>query len=256
MKINEKGFSAVEGLLILIIVSIIGGAGWYVWNANNKAQDSLDNADASSSTTANLKSKKGNFQLPAGWQWYENKELSVKFAYPKAYGEATLSSSKNETGTLYVVSFAEFEKSDNNSTSVSFATKGYERKGIGSVCNLGIAQVSGSYEPLKTDTGDWGSSRSLLNEQNESAIESVSYDSSDVDGGSANCMDAQVELFKNVSGAKVATADVFYTERTKQAAKLKSQAEYDKEYKANPNNFINSQVRNEVLAIGKSITNL
>jgi hypothetical protein len=195
MKINEKGFSAVEGLLILIIVSIIGGAGWYVWNANNKAQDSLDNADASSSTSANLKS-------------------------------------------------------------VSFATKGYERKGIGSVCNLGIAQVSGSYEPLKTDTGDWGSSRSLLNEQNESAIESVSYDSSDVDGGSANCMDAQVELFKNVSGAKVATADVFYTERTKQAAKLKSQAEYDKEYKANPNNFINSQVRNEVLAIGKSITNL
>lgn len=34
MKLNTKGFSAVEGLLILIIVGIIGFAGWKVWDAS------------------------------------------------------------------------------------------------------------------------------------------------------------------------------------------------------------------------------
>lgn len=35
MRKNQKGFSAIEGLLILVIVGIIGGTGWYVWDRNN-----------------------------------------------------------------------------------------------------------------------------------------------------------------------------------------------------------------------------
>ena len=36
MKLGQKGFSVVEGLLILIVVSIVGFGGWYVWNQNQE----------------------------------------------------------------------------------------------------------------------------------------------------------------------------------------------------------------------------
>jgi hypothetical protein len=36
MKANQKGFSVVEGLIIVFLVVLIGGTGWYVWQNNNK----------------------------------------------------------------------------------------------------------------------------------------------------------------------------------------------------------------------------
>lgn len=36
MKLNSEGFSAVEALLILVIVSIIGAVGWKVWDARQR----------------------------------------------------------------------------------------------------------------------------------------------------------------------------------------------------------------------------
>ena len=40
---NQKGFSVVHAILIVIIVGILGFAGWYVWDSNqkNKPQDRL-----------------------------------------------------------------------------------------------------------------------------------------------------------------------------------------------------------------------
>ena len=40
---NQKGFSAVEGFLILVIVTMIGGVGWYVWKSNQDAKKGLEN---------------------------------------------------------------------------------------------------------------------------------------------------------------------------------------------------------------------
>lgn len=37
MKINQKGFGAVEVLLIVVVISLIGGAGWYVLNKNKSS---------------------------------------------------------------------------------------------------------------------------------------------------------------------------------------------------------------------------
>ncbi len=54
---DSRGFAAIEGLLILILVGIIGGTGWYVWKAHDKANKSLDNATQSSNTTANIPKK-------------------------------------------------------------------------------------------------------------------------------------------------------------------------------------------------------
>lgn len=43
-KLNNKGFGAVEFLLIFVVIGIIGGAGYYVYNAQKKTNTALDNA--------------------------------------------------------------------------------------------------------------------------------------------------------------------------------------------------------------------
>lgn len=45
MKNNQKGFSVVEALLILVAIGLIGFVGWYVWNASksNSTSDSQTN---------------------------------------------------------------------------------------------------------------------------------------------------------------------------------------------------------------------
>ncbi|HSX18151.1 MAG TPA: hypothetical protein VLE51_02235 [Candidatus Saccharimonadales bacterium] len=48
MNKNQKGFSAVEGLLILVMVGIVGFVGWYVWQAKDKSEKNLSAASSSS----------------------------------------------------------------------------------------------------------------------------------------------------------------------------------------------------------------
>jgi type II secretory pathway pseudopilin PulG len=59
MKKNQKGFSLIEGLLIVIIVGLVGGIGWYVWNTNNQTNSSLKSANkvAESTTYTNKKAR-------------------------------------------------------------------------------------------------------------------------------------------------------------------------------------------------------
>jgi flagellin-like protein len=52
MSRNQKGFSAIEGLLIFIIVAIIAGAGWYVWDSNKKTNNILSNTDKGSNVVS------------------------------------------------------------------------------------------------------------------------------------------------------------------------------------------------------------
>jgi hypothetical protein len=56
MKKPQLGFSAVEGLLITIIIAILGGVGWYVWNTQ-KQVDKTYSQTANSSVSPNIKTK-------------------------------------------------------------------------------------------------------------------------------------------------------------------------------------------------------
>ncbi len=72
---NQKGFGAVETILIVIIVGIIGGTGWYVYSVNKSINASDANTLKSSTTTPNSKNTaSGNkyvelssTKLPEGW---------------------------------------------------------------------------------------------------------------------------------------------------------------------------------------------
>ncbi len=48
---NQRGFSAVEGLLILVIVGLIGFTGWYVWQAKSNTEKTLNQASSTSSSS-------------------------------------------------------------------------------------------------------------------------------------------------------------------------------------------------------------
>src|SRR4051794_31587645 len=50
MNKDPKGFTAVEGLLILVIVGLVSFAGWYVWKATNNAHNNLDSANSVNSS--------------------------------------------------------------------------------------------------------------------------------------------------------------------------------------------------------------
>lgn len=52
-KYNQKGFSLIEGLLILIAVTLIAFVGYYVWHAQRSANDTLDTAINSSQKSPN-----------------------------------------------------------------------------------------------------------------------------------------------------------------------------------------------------------
>lgn len=87
---TEKGFALVEGLLILVIVGMLGGLGWYVWNTNKNTNESLTSADTVANSSAAKYSKKPTSptfnKLPNGWTEYKNDEKGLRLGYPKVWG--------------------------------------------------------------------------------------------------------------------------------------------------------------------------
>src|SRR5204862_168293 len=60
MKKNQSGFAAIEAVLILVIVGIIGGTGYFVWHAKQNADKSLDAANESAQGVAESTAAKAN----------------------------------------------------------------------------------------------------------------------------------------------------------------------------------------------------
>jgi len=93
MNKNQNGFSVVEVVLVILLVGIVGVTGWIVWRAKQKSDNSLtannltQSTNKVSTTTNTSKPAKPGFILPAGWVWYENKDLGFKFAYPEVWGQ-------------------------------------------------------------------------------------------------------------------------------------------------------------------------
>jgi len=77
MKLNQKGFSGVEALLIVVIVAIIGGVGYYVYQSQQETKKSQDNANKSSQE---IEAEKKTEPAPAVAKkdYFEIKELGVK----------------------------------------------------------------------------------------------------------------------------------------------------------------------------------
>lgn len=55
--LNQKGFAAVEALLIVIILAIIGGTGYYVYRANSNTTDTQNAAQTAANSAVAHKAK-------------------------------------------------------------------------------------------------------------------------------------------------------------------------------------------------------
>lgn len=55
MKNTQKGFGAVETVLIFVVVGIIGFAGWFVWNSQKQTDKTLTDASKGSSSVSATK---------------------------------------------------------------------------------------------------------------------------------------------------------------------------------------------------------
>jgi hypothetical protein len=56
-KLGQKGFAAVETLLILVVIAIIGGTGYYVYHSYNKSNDNLNTAQTNANSATPPKKK-------------------------------------------------------------------------------------------------------------------------------------------------------------------------------------------------------
>lgn len=78
---NQRGFAALEAVLILIIVAMIGGVVWYVVKQNQ------DKAEPKASTISETEKKpveeyKPTTTVPDDWKIYENEKYKISFAHP------------------------------------------------------------------------------------------------------------------------------------------------------------------------------
>lgn len=90
MKTKQHGFAVLETLLIIIILGIIGGAGYYVWHSKTAASDNHKAADQVSKTelkpTTNLLSLDES-KLPKGWTVGVNSATQVEVSIGDGLGD-------------------------------------------------------------------------------------------------------------------------------------------------------------------------
>lgn len=80
MKIGQKGFTVVEGLLIVIALTLIGFTGFYVYNAN---KDDKKSSESTQSTSNESQKQTSEPDATAGWKNYSDKYVSFK--YPSSW---------------------------------------------------------------------------------------------------------------------------------------------------------------------------
>lgn len=151
---NERGFGALAILLVVILIGVIGFAGWYIYQ--NEQGDTTENTAANEAAD---RTEEGR-TIPDGWTDYNNNELGFAFAYPEDWGEITIDETTGESGESYIASFT-----DNATVSFSGATLDYRAARGGGVFtghNKGWEEEGSTYyfvenysdEDYRSETGD------------------------------------------------------------------------------------------------------
>jgi len=95
--LGDNGFGALEGLLILVIITIIGGAGYYTYNSqsNNQKVPAATKADSNTqASNTKITPQDDKITIPSGWVAYTNKDTGVTFYHPPEWLDADLSVDK------------------------------------------------------------------------------------------------------------------------------------------------------------------
>lgn len=96
--INQKGFSAFEALIIALILAIIGGTGYYAYQANKKASAS----QGTKSSVQKAVTKKDTTNTAPASQYLVFKEWGVRMKLATNLSDAYYEFLPNETSTAYL----------------------------------------------------------------------------------------------------------------------------------------------------------
>lgn len=91
MKINQKGFGVVEILLVFVIIGLIGGTGYYVYNSQKKTNTALDNTANSQSEPQKSEDEEDNQETvdeTADWATFSSEDGHFSLKHPKSWVKA------------------------------------------------------------------------------------------------------------------------------------------------------------------------
>jgi hypothetical protein len=91
---NSKGFGALELVVILVVVGLLGFGGWYVWNSKKGADKP---SSATQPTNGDQKSPDEQEAPAEGWATYSNASPAFSFQHPVHWTVA-----KEESSNTYV----------------------------------------------------------------------------------------------------------------------------------------------------------
>lgn len=113
MKFNQKGFSFIEKLFVIVVLIALTSAGFYMLNGGGKTSESKDEI----ASVGNMENDPYK-----GWQVYTNKEQDFKVKYPADWifnEKGSLNRLGDSTfGSNQFVSKSDYD-SDNNAYSIS-----------------------------------------------------------------------------------------------------------------------------------------
>jgi prepilin-type N-terminal cleavage/methylation domain-containing protein len=112
MKSNQKGFSVIEILLVIVVVGLIGTVGWLVYDRQNSDTDAQANQNSVQEQGNTEEDQpigdKDTSNVPEGWTTYDNETLGFSFNYPSEYGgvkEDSSYGSENQNALRYTFYF-------------------------------------------------------------------------------------------------------------------------------------------------------
>lgn len=84
MKNCQRGFGAIGVLLVVVIIGIVGGTGWYVWS--QRPADTVTKSESNESVKEEQAPSEES-KIPEGWVQYEDSSLPLSFYYPKDWAK-------------------------------------------------------------------------------------------------------------------------------------------------------------------------
>lgn len=98
-RFGQKGFGAAEAMVIIFIVAVLAGLGWFVWSKQKDKNNSSKNTDSSESATGSgKKDKKSANSLPDGYVRYTDSKYDFSFAYPETWGKLSATGDAAQEG--------------------------------------------------------------------------------------------------------------------------------------------------------------
>lgn len=85
-QLQQKGFSAIEVIIVIVLLGLLGSAGWLFIHKQNESKTTASKTSSSSKSDAK-KDQQSTTKTPSDFQSFSDTTHGFMFAYPKAWGD-------------------------------------------------------------------------------------------------------------------------------------------------------------------------